>query len=361
MNRYALRGFSALLAGIALLGAITCPFASAMEETDLPSDFLVEPEEEETVPPAADPAAPEAEGIALPMDFTEGGRPPKEDGWVTEGKLPVSYEDSTIRVTFEQGKITHKLPSGPYRGRTVTDETWVVRIRIRHPSQLRTAVSRDTYKGRNQVNAADLAKSKNAVVAMNGDFFKYENDVGYVVRQGELIRDLTKNARGILFDMLVIDSEGDFHVVYAADTKKIHEYAEENLAPLGRTVMDTFNIGPALVINGEVQDAAASEVTRHGGREGMYQWSTPIQRIAIVQTGHLEYAMVFVNGRGKRTSGMTMQEFAEFVAEQCPGALLAYNLDGGGSAHIVARGKNLFTNSYLRHITDILYFASAEE
>lgn len=52
-------------------------------------------------------------------------------------------------------------------------------------------------------------------VAMNGDFFKYENDVGYVVRQGEFIRDATdttrkKKGQPICFDMLVVDSEGDF-------------------------------------------------------------------------------------------------------------------------------------------------------
>ena len=305
--------------------------------------------------------AAEAEGTVLPLDFREGGKPLKQDNWVLDGKLPVSYGDSTISVTFERGEISHTLVSGNHRGRKVKDETWVVRIRIRDVSQLRTAVSRDTYKGRYQADAAAMAKSKNAVVAMNGDYFKYEYNVGYVVRQGELIRDATDNARGILFDMLIIDSEGDFHAVYAATTEKIAAYAEENLAPKGLTILDTFNIGPVLVLNGEVQDVSVSEVTRHGGREGMFQWSTPIQRIAIVQTGHLEYAIVFTNGQGNRKSGLTMAEFADFVAEQCPGARMAYNLDGGGSAHIVARGRNLFSNSYLRYITDILYFASAEE
>ena len=180
------------------------------------------------------------------------------------------------------------------------------------------------------------------------------------LRQGELIRDATHNARGLVFDTLLIDSEGDFHVVYAAVTETIDAYVAENLTPLGRTVMDSFNIGPVLVLNGEVQDVAHSEVTKHGGREGMYQWSTPIQRIAIVQTGHLEYAIVFVNGKGNRKSGVTMAEFAQFVAEQCPNAFLAYNLDGGGSANIAAHDKKLYDNSYLRDINDIIYFASAE-
>ena len=299
--------------------------------------------------------------LSLPMDYKTGGVPPRKDGWKLDGKVPVSYQDSSISVTFESDSITHKLSAGKYRGRTVTDEVWTVRIQIGHPSQLRTAVSSDSYKGSAHMDSIKLASGKNAVVAMNGDYFKSENrDAGYVVRQGELIRDATHNARGLVFDTLLIDSEGDFHVVYAAVTETIDAYVAENLTPLGRTVMDSFNIGPVLVLNGEVQDVAHSEVTKHGGREGMYQWSTPIQRIAIVQTGHLEYAIVFVNGKGNRKSGVTMAEFAQFVAEQCPNAFLAYNLDGGGSANIAAHDKKLYDNSYLRDITDIIYFASAE-
>lgn len=324
--------------------------ADLLEEVDLIDEEEVIEEEELLITPS------------LPMDYKTGGMPPKKDGWTLDGKIPVSYQDSTISVTFETDSITHKLSAGRYRGRTVTDEIWTVRIQIGHPSQLRTAVSSDSYKRPAHMDSIKLATGKNAVVAMNGDYFKSENrDAGYVVRQGELIRDATHNARGLVFDTLLIDSEGDFHVVYAAVTETIDEYIAENLTPFGRTVMDSFNIGPVLVLNGEVQDVARSEVTKHGGREGMYQWSTPIQRISIVQTGHLEYAIVAANAVGNRKSGFTLTEFAKIVADQCPGALLAYNLDGGGSAQVAAHGRKLFTNSYMRHITDIIYFASAEE
>ena len=305
----------------------------------------------------------QAEGV-LPLDFLEGGKPLKGENWTFEGKLPVSYEDSTISVTFERDEITHILSSGSSQGKKVKDETWVVRIKIKDVSQLRTAVATDSYDGRGQADAAAIANSKNAVVAMNGDFFKYEYDVGYVVRQGKLIRDATANARGRIFDMLIIDSEGDFHVVYSATTEKIEAYVAENLAPLGRTILDTFNIGPVLVLNGEVQDPAESEVAR----QGTYEWKTPIQRICIVQTGHLEYAIVETGGKGRQTSGFTMQEFAEYVAEKCPDAILAYNLDGGGSASLIAwksekagKGDMICRNPGHRNITDILYFASAED
>ena len=73
-------------------------------------------------------------------------------------------------------------------------------------------------------------------------------------------------------------------------------------------------------------------------------------------------------GKGRQTSGFTMMEFAEYVAEKCPGAILAYNLDGGGSASLIAwksekagKGDMICRNPGHRNITDILYFASAED
>ena len=308
-------------------------------------------------------SAASAEGPALPLDYLQGGKPPRDEGWTFEYKKPVSYEDSTISVTFEKQVFYHRLTAGKYRGRKPRDEAWVVRIRIGDVSQLRTAVSFDTYEGRSQEDAAVMANKKNAVVAINGDFCKYEYDVGYLVRQGELIRDETGNRRGRIFDMLVIDSEGDFHAVENAATDRIRAFIEEELTPRGRTILDTFNIGPVLVANGEVQDVSQSAMAR----QGLYEWKKPMQRIAIVQTGHLEYAIVQA-GIAPNTTGYTMQEFAEFVAEQCPGALLAYNLDGGGSLSLIARktaksaeGEMICLYSGHRDITDILYFASAEE
>ncbi len=296
--------------------------------------------------------AEEAQAAVLPLDFTQGGTKPKEANWTYEGKLPVAYHDSTIDMTVEQGSITVKV-----KGKQVKHETFVIRVRIADVSQLRTAVSKDSYSGRGQAKAESIAASKNAVVAMNGDFFKYENDVGYVVRQGELLRDATGNRRKRIFDMLLIDSAGDFHIVPSATTKSIEAFVAEHLTPAGLTVLDTFNLGPAIVLDGKAQDISNTEVAR----QGLYQWRYPQQRICIVQTGHLEYAIVEVYGKTDSSAGLTLQEFAEFVAEQCPDAIVAYNLDGGGSTNLVVNGKRVCKTPGNREITDILYFASAEE
>ena len=296
------------------------------------------------------------DAVKLPMDFTKGGVKTEKEKWTYDGKIPVAYSDSTIEVTSEKSSVTAKV-----KGKSVKHEVWVVRVKIQDPSQLRTAVSKDTYSGNGRAKGEDIAKSKNAVVAMNGDFFKYENDVGYVVRQGEFIRDATdttrkKKGQPICFDMLVVDSEGDFHIVPHARTKDIEAFTEETLTPEGRTIMDTFNLGPALVINGEVQDIASSQAAQQGD----YQWSYPQQRIALVQTGHLEYAIVEVFGQTDSTAGLTLEEFAELVAEKVPEAIIAYNFDGGGSTNLIMNNKKICKTPGLREITDIIYFASAE-
>ena len=237
------------------------------------------------------PASVNAEGAVLPLDYREGGKPLKAEGWVFEGKNPVSYEDSTIKVTFEREEVTHLLYCGNAAGETVTDESWIVRIKIQDPSQLRTAISRDTYTGQARADAAAIANSKNAVVAMDGDFFKYENDTGYVVRQGELIRDCAD--RG-LFDMLLIDSEGDFHAVYSATTERINAYVEENLTPIGRTVMNTFNFGPFLVEDGRVSEAFCLQELDKAARLGVtiYQiddgWQMGKSPASVVKGGSFD-------------------------------------------------------------------------
>lgn len=295
-----------------------------------------------------------AEGTKLPLDFTKGGMKTDKEKWTFDGKTPIAYSDSTIEVTSEVGHVV--LPAQTKRHKNVKHEYWVIRIKIKDASQFRTAMSKDTFTGGGQAKGEDIAKSKNAVVAMNGDFFKYEKDVGYVIRQGEFIRDATDNKRSRIFDMLIVDSEGDFYTIPSATTKEIEAFVTETLEPQGRTVLDAFNLGPVLVVNGEAQDIASSEAAK----QGMYQWKYPQQRIALIQTGPLEYAIVEVYGKTDGTAGMTLMEFADLIVEKVPDAIIAYNFDGGGSTNLIMNNKRVCKTPGLREITDIIYFASAE-
>ena len=84
-----------------------------------------------------------------------------------------------------------------------------------------------------------------------------------------------------------------------------------------------------------------------------------MQRVAIVQVDTLTYAMVECDGFSDGTYGLTMSEFAAFIAERYPTCRVAFNLDGGGSSHVIFRNERIHETSGIRNISDILYFASA--
>ena len=197
------------------------------------------------------------------------------------------------------------------------------------------------------MKATALAKKDNAVAAVNGDFFKYY-DYGYLIRQGVKYREdySKKHPR----DILIIDDHGDFYGVANADAEKMADFME-NVLPADRTAINTFSLGPLLVVDGQVQEITTRD----------FQYRYPMQRVGIVQVGELEYAIVECDGKADATYGMTIADFAKYIQELFPDCRLAYNLDGGGSTNVIVNNKRIHKNSDSRNICDILYFASAAQ
>ena len=316
-----------------------------------------------------------AEVEPLPLDQLTPGLPAHADGWTyvdakeagagqkllkyaskarewseADNDAPVSaydwarYEDESIsvEVSFFTARPAYK---------TVNLPCAIVRVKIADPSQIRTAMSYDSYDKREYVKAESMAKHVNAIAAVNGDFFKYHFDVGYVVRQGEFYRDALNGKR----DLLLIDQNGDFHAVYEATSESAAAFIAE-MEGAGLRVINSFTLGPVLVENGvalTMQDTVTA-------RNSEFQWRYPQQRVAICQLGELEYAIVEAYGKTDSSAGMTLQEFADFIAWQFPDCLMAYNLDGGGSTNVMVNGEKIHKTPGARNISDILYFASAD-
>lgn len=324
-----------------------------------------------------------AEITPLALEQTVFGQPPLEDGWVTIPASKALADESVLAFGTAQPKVLKY--SSKTREWTVTDKAatvskfaWqryedpsisirtefltivpaakpksipasVTYIRIADPSQLRTAMSNDSYKARGYISAEKMAKHVNAVVAVNGDFFKYHADIGYVLRQGELYRDKLNGKR----DLLLIDEQGDFHAVYAATseaTKAFMDALED-----GRRIINTVTLGPVLVENGAARDMKETSTAK----AGEFQWKYAQQRVAILQTGPLEYAIVEAYGKTDGSMGMSLQEMADLIAYLFPDCVMAYNLDGGGSTNVVVNGKRIHVTPGHRDISDIIYFASA--
>ena len=259
---------------------------------------------------------------ALPMDFSAG--PVADEANYTE----LGYEDETLSVTME-----HVWVGDAY--------FHVARVKISDPSQLRIGLAAPFgTKKTNKVST--IARDNNAVVAIGGDYFGNEEG-GYVVRMGEVYRKKPLKSR----DMLVTDSNGDFHILVKSDAAQLKALMESDAG-----IVNVFNFGPALVIDGELQEMPESYKTYNiFGKE---------PRCAIGQLGELEYLLVVVDGRDAAGSkGCTAAELAQFMADR--GCIQAYNLDGGNSALMYFHGENFSTKSFEheRSVSDIIYFATA--
>ena len=275
-----------------------------------------------------------AETHPLAMDMNVFGDEMKADGWISKEE----YQDESIHIQLDSR--TRKTKSSADK----TTITWVT-VEIADASQLRTYFSDGSYDSRKQERSNVMTKRTRAVVAMNADFAKYTYDFGYIIRQGVFYRDALDQQK-YPRDVLVIDSEGDFSIIPNATSGDMQAFLAE-LEASGRIAVNSFTFGPALINNGEVQTITSKE----------HEAKLATARICICQLDHLRYAIVVVDGGNG--VGINLQELANYIPEILPDCKVAYNLDGGGSAHLLMNGKMANKTANSRPISDIIYFASA--
>lgn len=257
---------------------------------------------------------------SLPIDFSAG--PVADPACRISG---TEYQDPSIHVVIEQG--------------TYEENTyWVARVSLSDPSQLRTYAPRD-FRSLSEYPALFLAKKSNAVLAIDGDFISYAEN-GFYVRQGKAIVNQPTGKQ----DLLLIDDQGDFHPLSMAKKEDISAAMEQYNA------INVLCFGPILAENGQpVYNRAYGE---HYGADDEKQ------RMAIAQTGPLEYICVCTGHHSRGNRGMTLWEFADFLATFDP--VVAYNLDGGDSTAMIFMGERINDADcdYYRDISDIVYFAT---
>ena len=167
------------------------------------------------------------------------------------------------------------------------------------------------------------------------------------MRQGKILR---KKGNGN-FDLLMVDREGDFHILQKADNEDVAEVIDQ--------AVNIFTFGPALVVDG---------LPKYGSVNGNIGSGKPTQRMAICQAGKLEYLLITCEGPENPGSvGLTIDQFVELISS-FPEVEHAYNLDGGSSATMVFRvGEenwrkiNAQSSRKIRPLKDIVYFSSAWE
>lgn len=265
-----------------------------------------------------------AEEFSLPVDFS-GGYKPDPNAYTKD-----SYEDASLSVKME----VRDIDGVRY------DIAW---IKVASPTQLRTAIAGEP----NQIVAEKpgrMARAVNAVVAINGDFYVQRQD-GLIYRQGQAFRYILNPEK----DVLVIDDLGDLHVFLGGESQ-----TSELLAFLqsGRTIINAFTFGPAIVKDGKALPMPATYQTR-------FDSAIRAPRTVIAQVGPLEYVFVEAEGRVQHSKGVTTDQMGEFMVTL--GVKTAYCLDGGNSSIMLFNGK-YFDANYAeseREQSDIIYVCTA--
>ncbi|MGT2756758.1 phosphodiester glycosidase family protein [Streptococcus ovuberis] len=240
-----------------------------------------------------------------------------------------SYQDDNMSVTIET-----------FRQNDTT--AYVADVTISDPSLLKTALAQDTYGTNITATTSSIAASKNAIFAVNGDYYG-ANQTGYVIKNGVLYRD---TARSTDYEDLVQYTDGTLGVISEAETTA--------QALLDSGVVNTFTFGPTLIEDGEITVSTSDEV-------GRAMADNPRTAIGIIEEedGSLHYIFVVSDGRSEESTGLSLYELAEIM--QSYDVDLAYNLDGGGSSTMYFNGQVInkpTTNGSTikeRAVSDIVY------
>lgn len=243
------------------------------------------------------------------------------------------YEDETIRVQIDRWCYAFNKTDLRF---------FVANVWVEDPAQLATAFAGEEYSKSNAEATSEIAERHDAVLAVNGDYYNYKDNISLIIRNGELYREKATDRH-----QLLVYEDGHFEAV------RPENYAAGNgQAYLDAGVKQSFTFGPILVENGEIVELPKKYVinTKDTIRE-------PRTAIGIVDEHH--YVVIVADGRrdGWSDKGMALQELQEVFVEQ--GCVTAYNLDGGGSATMVLNGQlvNKTSGSRQRNVSDILYFS----
>ena len=214
-------------------------------------------------------------------------------------------------------------------------------VYIADPSQFRRKFSQDMYGSPIQKYASELSKESNAVLAMNGDFYKFRAE-GMTVYQRQLYR-----FNPYKLELCHVNSKGDLLFTYAGelDSKETAEqYIQDN------DVLFTLAFGPVLVANGQPHESSGSYL--------LGQVNEPYSRSVLARGEPNHYLLMTIN-HGYNAPTATIAQTREIMVQK--GVTDAYVLDGGQTAEIIMQHKvlNHIDFDAERAVSDILYFATA--
>jgi hypothetical protein len=185
-----------------------------------------------------------------------------------------------------------------------------------------------------------IARTYKAVVAVGGDF---------------LADNIKKDPKGVIIrdGIKCVDHDDNSTAAFMPDgTIKIFKAGEITADELmAEGVNNAFSFGPTLINDGVIAD---------GLDKAHLHSKNPRTAMGMIEPYH--YLLVVVEGRSKRSKGMTFNELADLMASY--GCTVAYNLDGGQSATMAFMGDHIseYVGSLTRQrpVPDALMFGTSD-
>jgi len=282
--------------------------------------------------------------------------------------LPVSCEPApepnADNFTMELNDIG-RVDYGTYTDATISVTVWkesrnntiynFAEVKINHPTQFRTMFATGNYSTATRTETPlRIAEQANAVVAMNSDFCRYNQNGTLIIRGGNFYKHTPRG-----WEVMLVDENGDFN--FAVDSEVVLETTSRGVEWNGKVIYNTFSFGPVLVRDGVAQTDYSNVKAAIHGR--YLTGNAKVARAAIGQLGELHYLLCTVDGTRNEQVGVALPLLADVLVEK--GCINAYNLDGGHSATLVFNDKlvnipaSKDNTGAQRTQSDIIYFASA--
>jgi exopolysaccharide biosynthesis protein len=177
------------------------------------------------------------------------------------------------------------------------------------------------------INTSKIAKEKDALAAINGSFFKFNdayntidyNSVDYIRKDNkELAPDTftSGNMRAMHQLGAIAIYRKELYILKADELKKWEKFIQAD---------EVLTSGPVLITDGNKEEMkqVSFYTTRH-------------PRTALGKRENGDILMITVDGRAKEASGMTLSELQSLMGWL--GCRYAINLDGGGSTTMYING-----------------------
>ena len=247
-------------------------------------------------------------------------------GSAIDSESPAETNLSPLSVKFsdkytDEVSVTENSYTSPNISVTVNEMTssdgsiiyYVADIYVRDVTCIQTALASDTYGFGFKDSILDMAVLKNALLAVNGDYYGNSAE-GVVIRNGVIYRTEETDC-----DVCVLYYDGSMRIIPGGS------FSVEEAVNDGAWQAWTF--GPALL------DSQGNTIKSFSSSRRLIS-ANPRTAIGYYEPGH--YCLVVVDGRGE-SAGISLPELSQLFCDL--GCKAAYNLDGGNSSVMVWQGE----------------------